>query len=165
MVPKRKSKVAIRLLAALGFIAVCFAVSALAQLAAGGTPGEWYRGLRKPAFQPPNWLFGPVWTVLYVCMALAAWLVWSAGGFRRARGALVLFAVQLVLNGAWTPLFFGLHRPGIAFVELVALWVAIVLTTWRFFRIRAPAGVLMLPYLAWVSFAGVLNFAIWRLNA
>jgi translocator protein len=124
---------------------------------------EWYRRLHKPAWSPPPWLFGPVWTVLYALMGVAASLV-AAGDARGRTGALRLFGVQLALNGAWTPIFFGLRRPGVALVEIVATWCAIVATTVAFMRQRRLAGVLLLPYLAWVSFATALNAAIWRRN-
>jgi len=113
---------------------------------------------------PPNWLFGPVWTILYVCMAVAAWLVWRKGGFDENRLPLGLFAVQLALNAVWSWLFFGFHLPGAAFAEILFLLAAIAMTTVTFWPRSLAAGLLMLPYLAWVSFAGVLNWAIWRLN-
>jgi translocator protein len=109
-------------------------------------------------------VFGPVWTTLYVLMGIAAWLVWTTAGFRTARTALMLFALQLLLNGAWSWLFFGLHEPGWAFLDIVGLWIAIAATTVAFFGHRQTAGWLLMPYLAWVSFAGMLNFAIWTLN-
>ena len=151
-------------LAAAGFVAVCFAAAAIGQIAISGDRYEWYARLAKPSFTPPGWLFGPVWTALYVSMGLAAWLVWRRRGSAAVGLPLGLFAVQLALNAAWTPLFFGLQRPAVAFADIVALWAAIAATTWAFFRVSAPAGWLMAPYLAWVSFASVLNFAIWRMN-
>ena len=127
-------------------------------------PGAWYASLAKPAWNPPNWIFGPVWTLLYILMGVAAWLVWRRAGWRGARLALSLFVVQLVLNALWSYLFFGLHRPDLAFVDIVALWAVILMTTVLFWRQLRLAGLLMLPYLAWVGFASVLNFAIWRMN-
>ncbi len=125
-------------------------------------PG-WYRELRKPPWSPPAELFGPVWTILYALMGTAAWLV--AGGRSRGRGlALGAYAVQLVLNAAWTPIFFGLRRPGLALAEITATLVAIVATVALFTRQRLLAGLLLLPYLAWVAFATALNAAIWRRN-
>lgn len=127
-------------------------------------PGAWYASLAKPAWTPPNGIFAPVWTALYVMMAMAAWLVWRRAGFRAAGTALILFLVQLVLNALWSCLFFGLHRPDIAFVDIVALWLAILAVVVLFWRKDPRAGALLLPYLAWVSFASYLNFALWRLN-
>ena len=127
--------------------------------------GEWYEGLNKPGFTPPNWLFGPVWTVLYLAMAVAAWLVWRRGGFGAHKWALGLFILQLVLNAAWSPVFFGMHRIGAALVVIILLWAAILATMVAFFRVAALAGWLFVPYHAWVTFATILNFALWRLNA
>jgi benzodiazapine receptor len=160
-----RDKAGWRVWVALGlFVGACFGAAGVGQMLSGGEPGAWYRGLRKPALTPPGWAFGPVWTALYVCMGVAAWWVWRRRGFGGARAALTAFAVQLVLNAAWTGLFFGLQRPDVAFGEIVALWVAIVVTTALFFRASAPAGWLMVPYLLWVSFASYLNFGFWRLN-
>lgn len=130
-------------------------------------PGDWFAALAKPTFQPPDWLFGPVWTVLYVAMAVAAWLVQRTTGVDMAlrRRAFVLFFVQFVLNLAWTPLFFGLRSPGLAFIDICALWVVLLWTLLTFGRLRPLAGYLLLPYLLWVSFALVLNGTIWLMNA
>lgn len=128
-------------------------------------PGEWYAALEKPSWNPPNSVFAPVWTTLYVLMGVAAWLVWRQVGLSRGRVALGMFLFQLVLNALWSYLFFGLQRPGFALVEIVFLWVAILTTTMAFWRVSRPAGALLLPYLAWVSFASVLNLQLWRLNA
>lgn len=122
-----------------------------------------YRGLRQPSWAPPGAAFGPVWTVLYLLMGLAAWLVSRRGGSAE-RGALRLWGVQLALNAAWTPLFFGANARGAALVDIVAMWVAIAATTAAFFARRTAAGALMLPYLAWVTFATALNFEVWRRN-
>lgn len=147
-------------------LAVCVAVAfSAASLGAVFTPGAWYQALHKPSWNPPSWIFGPVWTALYASMGIAAWLVWRRGGWRRQRRALSLFVVQLALNAAWTPIFFGWHAMGIAFVEIVVLWIAIAATLVAFWREHTLAGVLLLPYLAWVSFAAVLNFTVWRLNS
>lgn len=125
-------------------------------------PGAWYAGLAKPAWTPPDWLFGPAWTTLYLLMALAAWKVWIA--VRRIDAALLLYLVQLVLNALWSWLFFGLQRPDLALANIVVLWLLILATLVLFWRRDRLAGVLMLPYLAWVGFATALNLAIWRLN-
>ena len=143
----------------------CYGAAAVGGLFTARAVADWYPTLAKPSWTPPSWVFGPVWTVLYGMMALAAWLVWLRRGRRPWGAAVVVFVVQLVLNAAWSPLFFGLHRPGIAFVDIAALWAALAVTVWLFFRVRWAAGVLLAPYLLWVSFAGALNFAIWRLNA
>jgi translocator protein len=145
----------------LGILGVTFLVPGLGSLF---TDPAWYGTLARPAWAPPAWVFGPVWTVLYGLMAVAAWLVWRERGLAGARGALGLYAVQLALNAAWTPIFFGLRLPGLALLELGVLWVAIVATTVAFWRIRRVAAVLLLPYLAWVSFAAALNAAIVRMN-
>jgi tryptophan-rich sensory protein len=124
-------------------------------------PGPWYERLSKPSWNPPNWLFGPAWTLLYVLMSIAAWMVWKVAGFGPA---LWLWVVQLLLNGAWSWVFFGLKRPDLAFYELIGMWLAIVATTIAFAGIRADAAWLMAPYIAWVTFAGALNLKIWQLN-
>lgn len=124
-------------------------------------PGEWYAGLNKPSWNPPNWLFGPVWTALYLSMGVSAWLVWQTG---RGRPALALFLIQLVLNALWTPVFFGLKQPGAAFAVILAMWCAIAATLGAFWRQSSTAAALLVPYLAWVTFAGALNFTIWQLN-
>jgi tryptophan-rich sensory protein len=126
-------------------------------------PG-WYRTLTKPSWTPPNWLFGPVWTALYVMMAVAAWLVWKPGGFAAAALPLGVYAVQLSLNIAWTGIFFAMRQPGAAFAEIVVLWFAILFTMMLFWRRRAAAGMLFAPYLAWVTYAAALNLAVWRMN-
>jgi len=146
-------------------LAVTFAAAGVGSVFTGQSVGDWYQGLAKPSWTPPGWLFGPVWTVLYTLMALAAWLVWRQGGWGPARIALGLYAGQLALNAAWSALFFGARMPGPAFAELVVLWLAIAATTAAFFRRTPVAGVLMLPYAAWTTFAGALNVALWRLNA
>ena len=124
-------------------------------------PG-WYAGLEKPSFNPPAAVFAPVWTTLYVLMAVAAWLVWER--VRRMDAAMVAFALQLALNVGWSWIFFGLRQPGWAFAEILVLWAAIAVTMGLFFQRSRVAGWLLAPYLAWVTFAAVLNFAIWRLN-
>jgi len=123
--------------------------------------GDEYLSLRQPPWAPPQWLFGPAWTVLYVMIALSGWLAWSARGLTPALG---VYAVQLVLNAAWTPLFFGAGRYGLAFAEIVVLWLAIVLNVVMFWRISRLAAWLLVPYLLWVTYAASLNLAIWQLN-
>jgi translocator protein len=128
------------------------------------TSPQWYAELRTPPWSPPAWVFGPVWTALYSMMAVAAWLVWRANGFGGTRLALSVFLVQLGLNAAWSGLFFGLQRPGLAFAEIVVLWWAILATLVLFWKHNRVAGWLLVPYLAWVTFAAALNYSIWRLN-
>jgi benzodiazapine receptor len=144
-----------------GFVAACFLAAATGIVF---KPGEWYERLRKPLWRPPNWLFAPVWTALYLMIAFAGWLVWRTAGFGGAAVALGLYALQLVLNAAWTPVFFGLHRPDLGFAVIVCLWLAIAATIVAFAPVNGVAALMMTPYLAWVSFASLLNFAVWRLN-
>lgn len=146
----------------LGWLVVCFAAAAMGSRF---LPGAWYETLVKPAWNPPSSVFAPVWTVLYTSMGVAAWLVWRRAGFAGAGVALAAFGAQLVLNAAWSYLFFGLHRPGVAFVDIVALWLLILLVAALFWRVDRRAGALMVPYLVWVGFASCLNFALWRLNS
>ncbi|MGE4064226.1 MAG: TspO/MBR family protein [Rhodospirillaceae bacterium] len=146
-----------------GFLAVCFAVSALGSLATFRSVGSWYADLNKPSFNPPNGVFAPVWTTLYVMIALSGWRIWRRIGFSDRR-AYALYALQLALNLAWSGIFFGLQRVGAALVELAFLWIAIAATLIAFWRHDRIAGLLLAPYLAWVTFAGVLNASIWVLN-
>lgn len=140
------------------------AVAALGGFATSGAIPTWYAGLQKPAFNPPNAVFGPVWTLLYLLMAYAAWEVWRRSGGATRRRAMALYAAQLVLNLAWSLIFFGARRPDLALAEVAALFVAVVLTAVAFWRIHRPAGLVMVPYALWVSFAALLNFEVWRLN-
>ena len=160
---KAKARMAV---AFVGFIAVCFAAAALGGLFTGPAtqPGGWYEWIAKPSWTPPSWLFGPVWTLLYGAMAVAGWLVWREGGWRAQKVPLALFFVQLALNTLWSYLFFGLRSPGLAFAEIVALWIAILATLIAFWRVSRLAGGLFVPYLAWVTFAAALNYSVWRLN-
>ena len=126
---------------------------------------RWYAGLQKPSFNPPNWLFAPVWTVLFLLMGITLYLVWRHEGEKKYRkAALILFFIQLALNILWSVLFFGLGAPLLAFVEIIILWFAICLTFWFAFRVKKTAGILLIPYILWVAFAAVLNFFLWRLN-
>lgn len=150
------------------FILICLGAGAIGGMVTASSIPTWYARLSKPSFGPPNWLFGPVWTALYIIMAVAAWLVWRkpAAAMPLPKSLyLVVFAIQLELNLLWSLLFFGLRSPAGAFADIIALWCAIVATTVLFWRVSAWAGALLIPYLAWVSFAGALNFAVWRLNA
>jgi benzodiazapine receptor len=147
----------------LGCVVVCF-LPAIFGAAYG--PDDWYfREIRKPSWNPPGWLFGPVWTFLYASMGVALWRVARSAPLTATFPALLVFFAQLVLNALWSPLFFGARRPDLAFADIVLLWVAIVASI-RFFRAHDRlAARLLVPYLLWVSFASVLNFTIWRLNA
>ena len=131
---------------------------------AAATSAEQYGRLRQPSWAPPSWLFGPVWTTLYVLMAVAAWLVWRSGPFSATRGALIAYAVQLVLNAAWTPLFFGLGWRGVALIDITILWSVLASTVVLFFRRSTVAGWLLVPYLLWTTFAVCLNWVVWQLN-
>ena len=146
-------------------IAVPLAIGGLSGFATADAVSSWYPTLVKPSFNPPAWVFGPVWTVLYITMGVAAFLVWRQGlATGGVRLALVVFAVQLALNGLWSILFFGMQSPGVALIEIIALWLAIAATVVLFWRVATVAGALMVPYLLWVSFATVLNASIWWLN-
>lgn len=144
-----------------GWLALCLAAGVVGSQF---QPGDWYEEIVKPTWTPPSWVFGPVWTVLYVLMAIAAWDVWRRFGFEEAPWALGFFFIQLVLNGAWSWFFFGLQDLALALGEIVVLWAALTVTMLLFFRASVLAGWLLVPYLAWVTFAAVLNFAIWLLN-
>lgn len=152
----------------LGCFVVCYGVAAVGVLLTSSAIPTWYATIAKPSFNPPNWIFAPVWTVLYGLMAVAAWRVWRTpnAGLRSGdrRHGLILFAVQLVLNGLWTPVFFHFHQVLGALITILCLWVAILLTIFRFAKVDRWATGLMVPYLLWVSFATILNFEIYRLN-
>ena len=149
------------IIGAVGWLVLTFGAAAIG---ARFLPDEWYRGLRKPAWNPPNSIFAPVWTALYLLMASAAWLVWLEHGISGALVPLILFVVQLVLNAAWTWLFFGRHQIRGAFLDILVLWVVILTTVILFWRLVSVAGILLLPYLIWVSFAAFLNGTIGRMN-
>ncbi|MCS7048696.1 MAG: tryptophan-rich sensory protein [Verrucomicrobiae bacterium] len=144
------------------FLAASYATSFVGGITTSLSVSDWYAALRKPTWTPPSWIFGPVWMFLYTAMAVAAWLVWRRVGWSTA---LWWWAAQLTLNALWSPVFFGLRRPDWALAVIVVLWVAIVITAATFWRIATTAGLLFMPYLAWVTFAAILNFTIWRLNA
>lgn len=148
-------------LAFLAFLALSFAA---AFFGSRFLPGEWYDSLAKPSWNPPSWIFGPVWTVLYVLIAVSGFLLWRCRERPGARLALTFWAVQLVLNALWSWIFFGEHRTGLAFAEITLLLAAIVVTVVLAWRVRRSAGALLLPYLAWVAFAWALNLTLWRLN-
>ena len=148
--------------ALLAFCVLCVVGGAASGLAT--PPGAWYQSLAKPSWTPPPWLFGPVWTVLYIMIGIAGWMIWSGRAAPRGRVAVTLFAVQLALNFTWTPVFFGLRAPGPAFAVILTLMACIVATILASWRHERMAALLLLPYAVWVSFASALNLALWRLN-
>jgi len=148
----------------IAFLAPCLAVSAIGGAITATSVGTWYQSLAKPPFNPPDWIFAPVWTVLFFMMAIAGWRVWRRDGLRKSRLALMLFACQLVLNLAWSILFFGFRSIGAALVEILVLLLAILATTVMFWQRDRVAGMLFVPYAGWVAFATALNAALWQLN-
>lgn len=148
----------------LALLGLATALAAIAGASASVRSAAFYQQLSKPSWAPPAQVFGPVWSVLYVLMAVAAWMVVRAEGWPRARPAIALYIVQLAFNGLWTWLFFRWRLGGLAFVEILVLWTLLLLIVVTFFRARPLAGVLMLPYLAWVTFAAALTYAVWRRN-
>ena len=147
------------------FLGACYLVAWVgAQVSPGLGSTEWYDSIQKPSWNPPSWVFGPVWSLLYTLMGIAAWLVWKEVGFKNAKIAMVLFFTQLILNGLWSHIFFGMQQIGWALVEIIILLIAIVATTIAFFRKRSLAGWLMAPYILWVAFATFLTYTIWTLN-
>jgi len=145
-------------------VGLCLAVGALGGWVTADSVKTWYTTINKPSFTPPNWVFGPVWTVLYVLMGVAAWRVWCKARPDQLRVPLALFAVQLALNLAWSVVFFGAHRIGGAVLVIVGLEAAILATMVAFRRIDGLAALLLVPYALWVVFAAVLNIAVWQLN-
>ena len=146
-----------------GWLVLVFIVAAIGA-AASAQAASFYEQLVQPAWAPPAWVFGPVWTVLYVLMAVAAWLVWRSGGFSQNRWALGFFLGQLALNALWSWLFFGWRLGGWAFTDILALLVSLVITIVLFWRVRPAASVMLIPYVLWVAFAAVLNYVVWQMN-
>jgi len=145
-------------------VVICFMVAAIGGYATTSSIDVWYAGITKPTWNPPNWIFGPVWSTLYLMMAISLWLVWRKSGITNAKFAIGIFAVQLVLNLLWSIIFFAMHQLGWALVEVIMLWSAIVLTIIVFHKHSKPAAYLLIPYLLWVTFASFLNYTIWSLN-
>ncbi len=145
--------------------AVAVALAAVAGVLASTRTAQDYARLSQPSWAPPSWVFGPVWTVLYASIAVAGWLVWRRVGATRGRRALTAYGAQLLLNAAWTPIFFGARLFGVAFAEIVVLWLVIGVTVVLFARIHRAAAALLVPYWAWTTFAAALNFAVWQLNS
>ena len=152
-----------QILGLVGWLVLSFAASAVGAVASIQAK-SFYGQLAQPNWAPPPGIFGPVWTVLYALMGIAAWLVWRSGGFRLNRQALTLFLLQLALNALWSWLFFAWHRGVLALADILVLWILIVATLVAFWRVRPLAGALLIPYLLWVSFASVLNYSVWQLN-
>jgi benzodiazapine receptor len=146
-----------------GWLALAFLTAAVGA-AASVSAGSFYAELNRPAWAPPGWLFGPVWTVLYAMMGVAAWLVWLRAGLSGAKPAFALFIIQLIANALWSWLFFQWRLGALAFVEVVILWLLILATIVAFWQVRKSAAILLIPYLGWVTFASILTFAMWRLN-
>ena len=147
----------------IAWLAACFLAAYIGAAASINAP-SFYDQLTQPEWAPPAWLFGPVWTALFTMMAFAAWRVWRRGGFFRQRLPLALFIAQLAFNGLWSWLFFGWQLGGMALADIVVLWLLIVATITTFWRADRLAGLLLVPYVAWISFAGALNFALWQSN-
>ncbi|MDZ4788697.1 MAG: TspO/MBR family protein [Blastochloris sp.] len=152
------------LLALGGFVFICFLAAAVGGWATSSSVGTWYLALNKPSWTPPSWLFGPMWTTLYLMMAVSAWLVWQRRTEQPVRLALQVFLFQLIINACWSPIFFGMRRPDLGFFWIALLWVWIVITIVLFKKVSPLAALLLVPYLIWVSIAQALNFSIWRLN-
>ncbi|HSH00487.1 MAG TPA: TspO/MBR family protein [candidate division Zixibacteria bacterium] len=161
MSPERRQSV----LVLIGFVAIAVAAELIASWLTAQSVGGWYTTIRKPSWTPPGWVFGPVWTVLYLSIGVSAGLVWLTGPSKGRRTALIWWSVQLLLNVIWSGLFFTMQNPALAFVEIVLLGLAIIATIVAFMRVRRAAGLLLVPYLLWVLFATALNFSIYRLNA
>ncbi|MFL6653789.1 MAG: TspO/MBR family protein [Sulfurifustis sp.] len=146
-----------------GWLVLTFAAAAIGA-AASVNAGAFYAQLVRPSWAPPAWLFGPAWAVLYALMGVAAWRVWCSNGYRAAAGALNLFVIQLLINASWSWLFFAWRRGALAFADFLILWVLVLGTIVAFWRINALAAVLLIPYVAWITFAAALNWSIWRMN-
>jgi benzodiazapine receptor len=146
-------------------IVACLAAGAIGSIFTRSAIPTWYATLEKPVFSPPNWLFAPVWTLLYILMGIAAFLVWRKGSDdRQVKTALIVFLIQLIINASWSVVFFGLESPLFGLVVISVLWVVILVTVIQFYKISRAASVLLWPYLLWVTFAAVLNSSIWLLN-
>jgi tryptophan-rich sensory protein len=153
-----------KILPLIGFILITFIAAFIGSLFTTPSIASWYRNLNKPSFAPPNFLFAPVWTILFFLMAIAAFLVWQNKNNPQTKKALTFYFVQLAFNSLWSIIFFGLHNPGVAFLEIIILWLLILLTLIKFYKIQKIAGLLLVPYLLWVSFASFLNLFVWLLN-
>jgi benzodiazapine receptor len=146
-------------------IIICLAAGFIGSIFTNRQIPTWYAALKKPSFSPPNWLFGPVWTALFILMGISLFLVWRKGlSYDGVKIAIIIFGIQLILNILWSILFFGFKSPLAGFIEIIILWILILITILVFYPIAKPAALLLLPYILWVSFASILNFSLWRLN-
>jgi len=146
-------------------ILICFLPALIGSVFTYPAIPNWYASLNKPFFSPPNWLFGPAWTILYLLMGISFYIIWKRGiKSKEEKNAVYIFFVQLILNALWSFLFFGLRSPFLGFVCIIFLWFSIALTIWKFWRLEKISGILLLPYIGWVSFASILNFFVWILN-
>ena len=146
-------------------VSVCLLIGFLGSFTTRDSVTTWYADLSRPSFTPPDWTFGIVWPILYVMMGISAFLIWNMGFNKtEVKVALGIFGLQIILNGLWTPIFFGLHLIGLALVEIILMWAAILLTIISFWKVSKPAALLLLPYIFWVSFAIVLNASLFILN-
>lgn len=161
--PIVRMPVSTQVLGLAGWLVLTFAAAAIGA-AASVNAGAFYAQLVRPSWAPPAWLFGPAWAVLYALMGVAAWRVWCSNGYRAAAGALNLFVIQLLINASWSWLFFAWRRGALAFADILILWVLVLGTIVAFWRINALAAVLLIPYVAWITFAAALNWSIWRMN-
>ncbi len=159
----KEIKKSTQIIGLIGWLMLTFVAAAIGS-AASSESDLFYQQISRPEWAPPAWLFAPVWTILYILMGISAWIVWRVNGFRAAHIALSLFIIQLVLNALWTWIFFVWKLGALAFVEILILWALILCTAIAFWRVRVLAGIFLLPYLAWVSFASALTFTVWRLN-
>jgi benzodiazapine receptor len=161
-----EKKITIEILKLVMSIVICQLAGVIGSIFTTPAIPTWYASLEKPSFTPPNWVFSPVWIALFVLMGIAAFLVWNKGlSDKEVKIALSIFVAQLILNVLWSAMFFGLRSPLAGFIEIVILWIVILLTILYFLKVSKMAGILLVPYILWVSFAAVLNFSIWRLNA
>jgi translocator protein len=146
-------------------VLICFLAGGIGTIFTSSAIPTWYASLNKPPFSPPNWIFAPVWTTLYLLMGIALYLIWKKGlKTKKVRDAVYVFVIQLVLNAAWSPIFFGAHNILLALLIIVIVWIYILKTIRLFAKINSTASYLLYPYLAWVSFATILNFSVWFLN-
>ncbi len=145
-------------------ILIVFSIGFIGSLFTTPSITTWYAFINKPLFSPPNWIFAPVWILLYILMGISAFLIWKKRDNLKTKQALIFYGIQLVLNALWSIIFFGMHNPGLALLEIIILWLFILITLIKFYKINKTAGLIFIPYLLWVSFASILNYAIWILN-